>query len=47
VADIDGLRALLGAQGIGARVPLSILRGGQSVTLVVEVGERPRPQRRC
>ncbi len=40
---LDGLRARL---KVGSRLPLTVVRGGQSLTLELEVGERPEPSER-
>ncbi len=45
VPDIETLRELLGAETIGARLPLRVLRGGQPLELSVDVAERQRTGR--
>lgn len=40
---LDRLRARL---QVGSRLPLAVVRGGQSLTLELEVGERPEPSER-
>jgi S1-C subfamily serine protease len=41
VRHMDELLALLGADRVGASVPISIVRGGQAQELTVTIGERP------
>ncbi len=46
VPDIDALRAVLGAEQVGTRLRVQVLRGGQPIELAVEVAEH-RPASRC
>lgn len=46
VHDIDSLREVLGAEQIGTRMRLQLLRGGQVMELTVDVAER-QTARRC
>jgi len=46
VPDLQSLRAAFAGERVGTRVPLRILRGGQVVSVGVEVTER-RPMSRC
>jgi serine protease Do len=41
LAEVDDLKSALGAERIGNRVSVSLLRGGQLTTVEVTVGERP------
>lgn len=45
IHDIDSLREVLGAQQIGTRMRLQLLRGGQAMELTVEVVERQSASR--
>lgn len=45
VHDIDTLREVLGAEQIGTRLRLQLLRGGQAMELTVEVAERQTAHR--
>jgi S1-C subfamily serine protease len=42
LAEVDDLKAALGANSIGTAVTVSLIRGGQLVSVEAIVGERPR-----
>jgi S1-C subfamily serine protease len=47
VTSIETLRDLLGAERIGQTLPLQLLRGGQPVTVSIEVAEHRPVHHRC
>ena len=42
VADTDDIQSALEARGVGQKVDVAILRGGEAKTVTITVGERPR-----